>query len=52
MDKSIHEEQLSQTIQTNKKHFKRAVTFLTGYSGSFGITEKNNNFYFGKSVTD
>ena len=30
MDKSIHEEHLSQPLQTNNKHFRRAVTFLTG----------------------
>ena len=28
MDKSIHEEHLSQSLQTNKKQFKIAVTFL------------------------
>ena len=30
MDKSTHEEHLSQPLQTNNKQFKRAVTFLTG----------------------
>ena len=33
MDKSTHEEHLSQALQTNNKHFKIAVTFLTGYNG-------------------
>ena len=30
MDKSTHEEQLSQPLHTNTKQFKIAVTFLTG----------------------
>ena len=30
MDKSTHEEHLFQPLQTNNKHFKIAVTFLTG----------------------
>ena len=30
MDKSIHEEHLSQPLQTNNKQFKKVVTFLTG----------------------
>ena len=29
MDKSTHEEQLSQPLQTNNKQFEIAVTFLT-----------------------
>ena len=29
MDKSTHEEHLSQTLQTNNKKFKIAITFLT-----------------------
>ena len=40
MDKSLHEEHLSQPLQTNFKQYKIAVTFLTGYNGVFGITEK------------
>ena len=46
MDKSIHEENLSQPLQTNNKQFKIAVTFLTTYNGIFNITSKNNKFYF------
>ena len=30
MDKSTHEEHLTQPLQTNNKQFKIAVTFLTG----------------------
>ena len=30
MDKSIHKEHFFQPLQTNKKQFKIAVTFLTG----------------------
>ena len=52
MDKSIHEEHLSQPLQTNNKQFKLAVTFLTGYNGIFNVTDKNNKFYFIKSITD
>ena len=35
MDKSIHDEHLAQSLQTNKKHFKIAVTFLSGYNWGF-----------------
>ena len=52
MDKSTHEEHLSQPLQTNNKQFKIAVTFLTGYNSIFNITEKNNKFYFAKSISD
>ena len=52
MDKIAHEEHLSQPSQTNKKQLKIAVTFLTGYNGIFNVTDKNNNFYFIKSITD
>ena len=52
MDKSVHEEHLSQPLQTNTKQFKIAVTFLTGYNGKFNVTSKNNNFYFIKSISD
>ena len=52
MDKSTHEEHLSQPLQTNNKQFKIAVTFLTGYNGIFNVTDKNNKFYFTTSVTD
>ena len=52
MDKSTHEEHLSQPLQTNNKQFKIAVTFLTGYNGIFNVTDKNNKIYFIKSITD
>ena len=52
MDKSIHEEHLSQPLQTNNKQFKIAVTFLTGYNGIFNVTDKNNKIYFMKSISD
>ena len=52
MDKSSHEEHLSQSLQTNNKQFKMGVTFLTGYNGIFNVTSKNNNYYFIKSITD
>ena len=52
MDKSTHEEHLSQTLETNNKQFKIAVTFLTAFNGVFSVTNSNNKFYFKKSVTD
>ena len=52
MDKSTHDEHLSQPLQTNNKQFKIAVTFLTGYNGIFNVTDKNNKFYFLKSIID
>ena len=52
MDKSTHEEHLSQPLQTNNKQFKVAVTFLTAYNGIFNVTHSNNKFYFTKSITD
>ena len=52
VDKSTHEEHLSQPLQTNNNQFKTAVTFLTGYNGLFNVTDKNNKFYFAKSISD
>ena len=52
MDKSFHEEHISQPLQTNNKQFKIGITFLTGYNGIFNITNKNNKFYFSKSIID
>ena len=52
MDKSTHEEHLSQPLQTNNKQFKIAVTFLTGYNGIFNVTNDNNKFYFKKAIKD
>ena len=42
MDKSTHEEHLTQLLQTNNKQFKVAVTFLTGFNGIFNVTSSNN----------
>ena len=52
MNKSVHEEHLSQRLQTNKKQFKTAVTFLTGYNGIFKVTSSNVKFYFKITITD
>ena len=38
MDKSTREDHLSQLLQTNIKQFKIAITFLTGYNGTFNVT--------------
>ena len=40
MDKSTHEEHLSQPIQTSFKQFRIAITFLSVYNGIFNITSK------------
>ena len=52
IDKSTHEEHLSQPLQTNEKEFKTAVTFLTGYIGIFNVTISNNKLYFKKTITN
>ena len=52
MDKSTHEEHLSQPLQTNNKQFKIAITFLSAYNGIFNITNLNNKFFFKKSFDD
>ena len=52
MNKSIHEEHISQPLQTNNKQFIIAVTFITGYNGIFNVTTKNNKFNFAKSISD
>ena len=52
MDKSTHEEHLSQPIQISNKQFKIAVTFLTGYNGIFNVTNSNNKFFFKKAMQD
>ena len=52
MDKSIHEEHLSQPLQTNSRQLKIAVTFLSAYNGIFNVTNSNNKFYFKKSFID
>ena len=44
MDKSTHEEHLSQPLQTKNKQFKIAVTFLSAYNGILNVTNRNNNF--------
>ena len=52
MDKSTHEEHLSQPLQTNNKQFKRTVTFLNGYNVIFNVTNSKNKFYFKKTLID
>ena len=43
MHESMQGENLSHPFRSNKKRFKIAVTFLTGYTGIFKITEKTMN---------
>ena len=52
MDKFTHEEHIQQSLQTNNKQFKIAVTFLIDYTGIFNVTDKNRKFYFAKSPTE
>ena len=52
MNKSTHEEHLSQPLQTNNKQFKIALTFLSGYNGIINVTNSNNKFYFQKTISD
>ena len=52
MDKSTHEEQLSQTLQSNIKQYKLAITFLNGYNGILNVTNSNIKFYSMKTITD
>ena len=52
MNKSTHEEHLSQPLQTNNKQFKIAITFLSAYNGIFNVTSDNNKLYFTKSITE
>ena len=40
MDKPVLGEHLSQPEQTKNEQFKIAVTFLTGYNGTFNVTNK------------
>ena len=51
-DKSTHEENLSEPLQTNNKQFKMAVTFLSVYNGIFNVTNSNNKYLFKKTITD
>ena len=51
MDKSTHQEHLSQLLQTNHERFKIAAIFLTGYNGIVDVTNSNNKTYFMNSVT-
>ena len=52
MDKSTHEEHLSQPLQTNNKQFKIAITFLSAFNGTFNVTNRNNKFYFKRNLID
>ena len=52
IDRSIHEEHLSQPLQTNNRQYKIAVTFLSGYNGTLNVSNKTNKFYFTRSNND
>ena len=45
MDKSTHEEHLSQPLQTNINQINIAVTFIAGYIGIINVTNENKKFY-------
>ena len=46
IDNFTHEQHLSQTIQTSKKKFNETVTFRTGYTGIFNVTNENSEIIF------
>ena len=49
MDKTTHEENLSQPIQTLRKQVNKVtVTFPTGYTGFVYVTNKNKKDFFAK----
>ena len=50
MDKSTHGRHLHQALQTNKKQFKLAISFLSGYNGIFNVTNSNNKFFSRKQL--
>ena len=52
MGKAIYEEGLTQRIEIHNKQLKSAVTMLSGYNGIFIVTNKNDKFYFPKSIID
>ena len=52
MDKSTHEQHLSQPLQASIEQFKIAVTFLTGFNGIFNVTNSNNKFHFKKTLIE
>ena len=52
MENSIHEEHLSQPLQTKNKQFNLAVTSPSGYNGIFNVTTKNNKFCSTNTISD
>ena len=52
MDESTNEEHLSQPLQTNFKQFKKAVTFLTGFNGTFNVTNSKIQFSSKGKITN
>ena len=43
-DNFTHEQHLSETLQTSNKQLNIAVTFRTGYTGIFNVTNENIEF--------
>ena len=50
MDKSTHEEHLSQPLQSPTNRFKLAITFPTVYKGIFNVTNKDKKIQFHVSI--
>ena len=48
MDKSTHEDNPSQPLQTKNKQFELAVTFSTGYDGIFNTASEKKEILFRK----
>ena len=49
---NLNQVDLSQSLQTKTKQFKRDVTFLSGYNGFFSVTNSNIKFYFKQTITN
>ena len=48
MDRSSHEDYLSQPLKTNSKQFLKAIPSLTAFNGIFNVTNSNNKTLFRK----
>ena len=52
INKPTYEKKLSPLLQTDDERFKIAIAFLTGFDGIFNVTNKNNKFFFTRSIND
>ena len=52
MDKSTHEQHLSEPLQTKNRRFEITFTFLTGCNGIINVANSSNKFYFKRTITN